>query len=83
KRSVSVKTRKDIPAYILRGYKLRSIAYGNGDIPVEQGETPLPDLKPGDEAGVSVDIKSARPGRVVIDVIRPTGFSAATLVLTK
>jgi beta-glucuronidase len=83
KRSVVVRARKDIPAYTLRGYKLRWIAYGDGDIPVEQGETPLPDLRPGDEAEVSFDVRSAQPRRVVIDVMRPTGFSAATLILTK
>ena len=83
KRSVVVRTKKDIPAYALRGYKLRWIAYGDGDIPVEQGETPLPDLRPGDEAEVSVEVKSVNPRRVAIDVMRPTGFSAATLIMTK
>ena len=83
KRSVVVRTRKDIPAYALRGYKLVWIAYGDGDIPVEWGETPLPDLRPGEEAEVPVEVRSAKPRRVVIDVMRPTGFSAATLISAK
>jgi beta-galactosidase len=83
KRSVVVRTKKDIPAHTLRGYKLRWIAYGDGDIPVEQGETPLPDLRPGNEAEVPFEVKSVKPLKVVIDVMRPTGFSVATLTVTK
>ena len=83
RKSIIIRTRKDIPAYTLRGYRLRWTAYGDGDIPVERGEAPLPDLRPGDQAEVSVDVKSAKPRRVVIDVMRPTGFSAATLISTK
>jgi beta-galactosidase len=83
RRSVVVRTRKDIPAHILRGYRLRWIVYGNGDIPLEQGEAPLPDLTPGSEAEVRLDIKDSKRRRTVIDVVRPTGFSAATLISTK
>jgi len=83
KRSVVVRTRNDIPAYALRGYRLRWVSYGDGDIPVEQGETPLPDLRPDDEAEVSVSVKSVKPLKVVIDVMRPTGFSVATLIMRK
>jgi len=76
-----VRTRRDIPAYALRGYRLRWTVYGDGGIPVERGEAVLPDLKPGDEAEVPLAPKTVKSRRTVIDVVRPTGFSAATLVV--
>jgi beta-glucuronidase len=33
-----VRTRRDMPMYTLRGYKLRGVLYGEGDIPIEQQE---------------------------------------------
>jgi beta-galactosidase len=83
RRSVIVRTRKDIPAYTLRGYRLSWTVYGDGAIPVERGEAPLPVLKPGDATEVSVELRTPKPRRVVLEVVRPTGFSAATLVLTE
>ncbi len=80
-RTVVVLTKKDIPSHILRGYRLRWIVYGDGGIPLEQGEAPLPDLAPGGEVPVPVAIAGKEHGRVVIDVLRPTGFSCATLIL--
>jgi beta-glucuronidase len=79
RRSIVVRTRKEIPAYTLRGYRLRWTIYGDAGIPVEQGEAALPDLKPGDATEIPFEPKTARPCRTVIDVVRPTGFSAATL----
>ena len=81
RKSVVVRTRKDIPAYHLRGYRLRWTVYGDGDIPLEQGETAVADLKPGEEAELPFEPKTANSRRTVIDFVRPTGFSAATLVL--
>jgi beta-glucuronidase len=81
RKSVAVRTRKDIPAYVLRGYRLRWTVYGDGDIPLEQGETAVADLKPGEETEVPFEPKTANSRRTVIDFVRPTGFSAATLVL--
>ncbi len=80
-KSIRVRSRDDIPAHTLHGYKLRWTVYGEGNIPVERGETALPDLAPGDEAEAALVITTAEPRRTVIDVVRPTGFSAATLVL--
>jgi beta-glucuronidase len=79
RKSLVVRTRNDIPAYTLRGYLLRWTVYGDGEIPVERGEAALPDLKPGDAAEVPFEPKTLQPRRTVIDVVRPTGFSAATL----
>jgi len=74
---VFVKTRTDLPSYTLRGYKLRAIFYGAGDIPLEQQEVELPDLPPGAEARVEVGVRQSNtPVRVQFDAFRPTGFSA-------
>jgi beta-galactosidase len=71
-----VKTRHDVPMYTLRGYKLRGIFYGQGDIPVEQQEVELPLIAAGTEISVSLAFKqSTVPLRVKFDVLRPNGFS--------
>ncbi len=73
-----VRSRKDLPSYALEGYSLRWTAYGGGDIPLERGQAPLPRLVPGAEA----ETRIGRPGRdirrVLVEVVRPTGFSAAS-----
>ena len=72
-----LRTRRDIPGYILRGYKLRGIFYAGGNIPVERQELLLPDLAAGSERDVSLRFdQSAVPLRVEFDITRPTGFSA-------
>jgi beta-glucuronidase len=77
---VQFKTRTSVPAYVLRGYTLRTIVYGFGDIPVERIETRLPDLAPGAQTSTMVIFTEARPLSVKLDVLRPTGFSAHTAI---
>ncbi len=63
--------------YILRGYKLTGIFYGEGDVPMERQEVELPEIIPGAE--VTVDLAFSQTGvplHVTFDVLRPTGFSA-------
>ena len=72
-----LKTRETLPGYTLRGYKLRGVFYGQGDIPVEQQEAAVPELAPGKSA--DLELRFSRPEvplRVCFDVLRPTGFSA-------
>ena len=72
-----LKTRDDIPMYTLRGYKLRGIFYGEGDIPVERQEVELQEIASGREITVDLTFsQSGVPLRVSFDVLRPTGFSA-------
>jgi beta-glucuronidase len=80
--TIDIRTRSSVPAYNLAGYKLRGILYGYSDIPLEQQETLLPSLVPGQR--ISVPLKFAEPGavRVEFDVVRPTGFSALTKIWT-
>jgi beta-glucuronidase len=73
---VTLKTRATIPSYPLRGYKLRAIVYGDGNIPLEQVDVPLPDLAPG--ASHSTVLKCTEPHalRIEVEILRPTGFAA-------
>jgi len=78
-RRIVVRTRPDIPSYTLRGYKLRWTVFGNGGIPLERHESPLPDLEPGREFELSLEAKEKDARRLRVDLVRPTGFSAATV----
>jgi len=72
-----LKTRRDIPMYTLRGYKLRGIFYGEGNIPVERQEIELPDIASGTETTFDITFsQSDVPLHVNFDVLRPSGFSA-------
>jgi beta-glucuronidase len=75
---IEVETRRTVPGYVLSGYLVRVTAYGVGDIPLEEMDAPLPTLKPGDRAAVDVLLRQAGLRRARIDIVRPTGFSAAT-----
>jgi beta-galactosidase len=72
-----LKARHDVPAYNLRGYKLRASFYGEGEIPFERQEVELPAVPAGTEAIATLTFnQSGIPLRVKFDVLRPTGFSA-------
>jgi beta-glucuronidase len=77
---VSVTTRNDLPAYILRGYRLRAVSYDSSGIPVEQQEIELPDLHPGTETTLELPLPHPNtPAQVQFDVLRPTRFSVSLL----
>jgi beta-glucuronidase len=79
--TVTLRTRDSVPAYTLRGYKLRGILYGFGNIPLESRESSLPPLTPGQTTSVPLQFKEKEGAmRVEFDVLRPTGFSAITSV---
>ncbi|HEX6545787.1 MAG TPA: glycoside hydrolase family 2 TIM barrel-domain containing protein [Bryobacteraceae bacterium] len=71
-----LRTRNAVPAYTLRGYKLRGLYYGFGEIPTERKEIELPDLSPDQELKLTLEFSETRPWKVEFDVLRPTGFSA-------
>jgi beta-galactosidase len=74
-----LKTRHDFPMYTLRGYKLRAVFYGEGDVPIERQVAELPEIIPGGE--ITVDLAFSQTGvplHVTFDVLRPTGFSACS-----
>jgi beta-glucuronidase len=78
--TVRVRSRKSVPSYTLRGYVLRAILYGTGEIPVEQHEAALPVLQPGEEHTIALHFQAKKAVRINVDVMRPTGFSAATAI---
>jgi beta-galactosidase len=76
---LKVKARHDVPMYTLRGYRLRGIMYGQGDIPVEQKVIALPEIDSGAEVAIALTFsESVVPRDVKFDVLRPAGFSAYT-----
>jgi beta-glucuronidase len=78
--AATVEARRKLPAYTLEGYTLRWIVYVQGDLPMEEHETPLPRLAPGQSATVSLSFQQENPTHVRVDAIRPTGFSAMTTI---
>jgi beta-glucuronidase len=79
-----VRSRKDLPAYRLEGYTLRWTVSGPGDIPLERGEAALPGLAPGASAEVRFEPKTPVRDRrrILVEVVRPTGFAAASTFVT-
>jgi beta-glucuronidase len=74
---VILRTRGAVPMYTLRGYKLLSTFYGQGDIPLELQEVRISELPPASSARLEVKFaQSEVPTRIRFDVMRPTGFSA-------
>lgn len=74
---VLLKTRTDLPAYTLRGYKLLGVFYGPGEIPVELQEVEIAALSPGKSVKLDLTFTQPQPPlRVRFDVLRPTRFSA-------
>jgi len=78
--SASLKTRTLIPAYTLRGYLLRWTVYAFGDLPMEQVETALPELKPGSAHTSKARFVETKIVRVVVEIVRPTGSTVLRAV---
>jgi len=78
---VLLKTRGDVPMYTLRGYTLRGTFYGQGDIPIEQQEVAIPEMPPTSSASFELKFtQSEAPVFIRFEVLRPTQFSAYSLV---
>jgi len=75
---VAVTARGTVPAYALRGYEIRAVAYGFGEIPVERISARLETIAPGGSAEIELRFTEAGISRIQLDVMRPTGFSART-----
>jgi beta-galactosidase len=78
--TVNIQSRRAVPAYTLRGYKVRAIVYGYSDIPLERSEAALPVLQPGARTAVELLFAEKAPSRVQIDILRPDGSSTNTLI---
>jgi len=73
--TATLETRRTLPCYVLDGYAVRWIVYDQHDLPMEQHETPLPHLEPGQSATVALKFQQKNPASIRVEVIRPTGFS--------
>ena len=78
---LEIVTRKSLPAYTLRGYTARWLFFGYDDLPMEGRVDRLPALKPGSRITLKASPSEAKLKRVVVDILRPTGFSALTTEL--
>jgi beta-galactosidase len=76
--AATIVTRTKLPAYRLRGYRLRWIVYGYENLPMEEGITVLPAMEPGSRHVIPFSFETKDPRMVRVDVLRPTGFSALT-----
>jgi beta-galactosidase len=76
---LKLRTRKQLPGYTLRDYSLRWVAYGYDDLPMDGATTILPVLLPGSSQTFENKFSIAGIRRIVVDVVRPTGFSAITV----
>jgi len=75
---LEIRTRKQLPGYSLRGYSLRWVAFGYDDLPMSGHRTFLPALLPGTSQSFEVRFDQEEIRRVVVDIMRPTGFSVLT-----
>jgi beta-galactosidase len=74
-----IRMRQQLPAYALRGYSLRWVAYGYDDLPMDGGNSPLSTILPGSSHIYEIKTTTTDIRRIVMDVVRPTGFSAITV----
>jgi len=72
-------TRQTLPAYSLRGYRIRWAVFGYDGLPMNGRLDLLRDLEPGKTLELNASFREAGIVRVVVDVMRPTGSSVATV----
>jgi beta-galactosidase len=78
---ILIKVRADMPMYTLRGYRVRGSFFGEGNIAVERRELDLPEAAPGSETKLEMGFSQSEvPLHVRFDVLRPTSFSAHSLI---
>ena len=75
---VEMTTRSTLPAYTLKDYQMQWIVYGYDDLPMEGGRLHLATAKAGSSQKLHIPIQTKSEGRIVVQVLRPTGFAAAT-----
>jgi beta-galactosidase len=76
--SLSISARKTLPAYTLRGYRARWVVYGYDGLPMEGRIDELAAIKPGGSVEIRATFNQTDAKRIVVDILRPTGFSVAT-----
>jgi beta-galactosidase/beta-glucuronidase len=80
KLAVNLAVRNSLPAYSLKGYRLRCVAHGYDNLPMESHEIELSELVPGDKYATDLPVVEKNPSQIVVDILRPTGFSVSTKI---
>jgi beta-glucuronidase len=75
--SLQVVSRRTLPAYTLRGYRVRWVVYGYDDLPMEGRIDDLAAIEPGGRVELTASFAQSDAKRIVVDVLRPTGYSVA------
>ena len=75
---VNLQTRQQLPAYTLREYALRWLVYGYDDLPMDGGARKLSEMKSGSSYTFAFSSSLGENRRVVVDILRPTGYSVFT-----
>ena len=73
--------RKQLPGYTLRLYRARWVVFGYDDLPMHGVVSQLPELHQGESHTVEANFAIQDARRIVVDILRPTGFSAANVEL--
>ncbi|MFH1069118.1 MAG: glycoside hydrolase family 2 TIM barrel-domain containing protein, partial [Candidatus Glassbacteria bacterium] len=76
--TVVLAARGSLPSYRLDGYSLRLVVYGFQNLPMESHRIALAGLDPGRKVEADLPFAESKPVRLKLDLLRPTGFSAAT-----
>jgi beta-glucuronidase len=76
-----ISARKQLPGYTLRGYRARWVVFGYDDLPMHGIVSQLPDLHPGESHTIQATFPIRDTRRIAVDILRPTGFSAASVEL--
>ena len=76
---LEIRTRTRLPGYSLRGFSLRRVTFGYDDLPMSGHVTPLPTIPPGVSQTFEVRFDQEEIRRMVVHIMRPTGFSALTV----
>jgi beta-glucuronidase len=74
--------RKHLPGYIMQGYRARWVVFGYDDLPMHGIVSQLPELRPGESHTIQATFPIQDTRRIVVDILRPTGFSAGSVELS-
>jgi beta-glucuronidase len=77
-----ISVRKQLPGYIMRGYKARWVVFGYDDLPMHGTVNKLPDLHPGESYTIQKSFSMNNARRLLVDILRPTGFSVMNVELS-
>lgn len=81
--NVSLRTRKTIPAYPIKNYRLKWVGYADQDIPVETSAIDLGELRPGELFTHAFKTELSVFEKIIVEIFRPTGSSVISVLVGK